>query len=101
MFEFDDLCFSSKCLIASAVESNTPHAFLKLNLLLSKYSILKPNESLPIIVGSNIYQDREERMSTLLREKEEAAGWTLRPIKGINPLIVQYRIHLVDNAKPC
>jgi len=35
----------------------------------------------------------------LLRESKEALGWTLGDIKGISPSIVQYRIHLEDNAK--
>ena len=48
LFEFNDLCFASECLIAFAIESNLPPASLNLEHLPNspKYSFLGPNESL-------------------------------------------------------
>ena len=39
-------------------------------------------------------------MTAFLKKNDEAIGWTLGDIKGINPLIVQRGIHVEDNAKP-
>jgi len=45
-------------------------------------------------------RDQKDQLITLLRENKEALGWILGDIKGINPFIVQHRIHLEDNARP-
>jgi len=65
-----------------------------------KYAFLGPNESLPIIIASDLNKDQKTKLIALLRENKEALGWTLGDIKGIRPSIVQHRIHLEDNAKP-
>jgi len=36
----------------------------------------------------------------LLKDNKEAIGWTMADIKGLSPLIVQHRIHLIEEAKP-
>jgi len=35
----------------------------------------------------------------MLRDNKEAIEWTMADIKGLNPLIVQHRIHLIEEAK--
>jgi len=37
---------------------------------------------------------------SILKRHREAIGWTINDIKGISPAIVQYRIHLIDEATP-
>jgi len=104
VFEFDDLCSTADCLLTdvsiSAAESVSPIA-LELKPLPDslKYAFLGPDESLPIIIASDLDRDQENKLICLLRENKEALGWTLRDIKGIGPPIVQHRIHLEDNAK--
>ena len=65
-----------------------------------KYSFLGPNETLPVIVASNLTGEQEEALLTLLRANKEAIGWTMADIKGISPAICQHRINLYDDAKP-
>ena len=65
-----------------------------------KYAFLGPDESLPVIIASDLDGDQETKLIALPRENKEALGWTLRDIKGISPSIVQHMIHLEDNAKP-
>ena len=36
----------------------------------------------------------------VLKKHREAIRWTMNDIKGISPAIVQYRIHLDDDATP-
>ena len=92
----------SVCLITFASEFESPHTSLELKPLLDslKYVFLGPDESLHIIITSELDQDQEEKLIYLLRENKEAIGWTLGHIKGINPSIVQHRIYLEENANP-
>jgi len=102
IFQFDDLCSDSACLIASASEFEYPHTSLELKPLPDslKHVFFRPDESLLVIIASDLNQDQQEKLIDLLRENKEALGWTLGDIKGISPLIMQHRIHLVENAKP-
>ncbi|XP_074377307.1 uncharacterized protein LOC141718828 [Apium graveolens] len=52
------------------------------------------------MIASNLTPSQEEELLSVLRESKKAIGWSISNIKGINPAIVQHRIHLVDNAKP-
>jgi len=105
VFEFDDLCSTADCLLtavsASAIEYISPVA-LELKPLPNclKYAFLEPDESLPVIITSDLDRDQEDKLITLLRENKEVPGWTLGDIKGIIPSIVQHRFHLEDNAMP-
>jgi len=105
VFEFNYLCSTAACLLTAisefATESVSPVA-LELKPLPDsfKYALLGPNESLPVIIASDLDQDQEDKLITLLRENKEALGWTLRDIKGISPSIIQLKIHFEDNAKP-
>jgi len=93
---------ASKCVISSAPEPDSPSASLDLKPLPNSlnYSFLKPDNSLPVSIASDLNRDQEEKLIDLLRENKEAIGWTLGDIKGISPSIVQHRIHLEENAKP-
>jgi len=105
VFEFDDLCSTANCLLTaiseSMHESVSPSA-LKLKPLPDslKYAFLGPDESLPVVVASNLDRDQEDKLIALFRENKEALGWTLGDIKGISPSIVLHRIVLEDSAKP-
>ena len=65
-----------------------------------KYAFLGPNESLPVIIVSNLDQDQEKKLLEILRENKEALGWIFGEIKGVSPTVVQHRIHLEDNGRP-
>ena len=82
------------------VESKPPELELKPLPKTLKYAFLGPNDSLPVIIASNLTLSQEEELLSVLREHKEAIGWSISDIKGISPTIVQHRIHLVDDAKP-
>ena len=82
------------------VETKPPELELKPLPDTLKYAFLGPNESLPVIVASDLTTSQEDELVSILREHKEAIGWSISDIKGISPAIVQHRIHLVDDAKP-
>ena len=61
-----------------------------------KYAFLGPDESLPVIVASDLDRDQEDKLIALLRGNKEALGWTLRDIKGISPSIVQHIVKIIN-----
>ena len=52
-----------------------------------KYKYLDEKESFPVIIASNLTEQQEEDLLTVLRENREAIGWTMADIKGISPSI--------------
>ena len=65
-----------------------------------KYAYLVEQDTLPVIVTSDLTGEQEEDLMTILRKHREAIGWTMTDIKGLSPAIIQYRIHLNEEAKP-
>jgi hypothetical protein len=53
-----------------------------------------------VIIASDPHAAQEERLLDVLREQNQAIGWTIDDIKGISPSVVKYRIHLEEDAKP-
>jgi hypothetical protein len=53
-----------------------------------------------VIIASDLADAQEEKLLEVLREHKEAISWTILDIKGISPLVVMYKIHLEENAKP-
>jgi len=54
-----------------------------------KYAYLGEQETLQVIVASNLTNKQEEDLMTILRKHREAIGWTMIDIKGLNLTIVQ------------
>ena len=52
-----------------------------------------------MILANHLTLDQEKQVLDLLKENQEALGWTLGDIRGIRPTIMQHRVHLEDNAK--
>ncbi|KAJ9183080.1 hypothetical protein P3X46_006991 [Hevea brasiliensis] len=65
-----------------------------------KYVYLGENETLPVIISSNLTKIQEERLTRVLRVHKKAVGWTIADIKGISPSVCMQRILLEDDAKP-
>ena len=59
-----------------------------------KYASLDLNEIFLMIIVNNLNPYQETQVLDLLRENQEAIGWTLGGVRGINPTIVQHQIHL-------
>jgi hypothetical protein len=65
-----------------------------------KYKFLGPAETLPVIIASDLHASQEEKLLDVLREHNEAIGWTIDDIKGISPSVVMHKIHLEEDTKP-
>jgi len=52
------------------------------------HAFLGPDESLSIIITSDLDYDQEDKLIALFRENKKAIGWTLRDTKGIRTLVV-------------
>ena len=65
-----------------------------------KYAYLGEKDTLPVIIASHLTGEQEESLMSILRKEKEAIGWTMCDIKGINPAIMQHRIHLNDDVTP-
>jgi hypothetical protein len=65
-----------------------------------KYAFLGANETLPVIIASDLQKDQEDNLLEVLKEHKEAIGWTVADLKGIDPSICMHRIHLEEGARP-
>jgi hypothetical protein len=65
-----------------------------------KYAFLGTNDTLPVIIASDLQKDQEDNLLEVLKEHKEAIGWTIANLKGIDPSICMHRIHLEEGAKP-
>jgi hypothetical protein len=65
-----------------------------------KYAFLGANDTLPVIVASDLQKDQEDNLLEVLKEHKEAIGWTIVDLKGIDPSIYMHRIHLEEGARP-
>jgi hypothetical protein len=65
-----------------------------------KYAFLGINDTLPVIIASDLQKDQEDNLLEVLKEHKEAIGWTVADLKGIDPSICMHRIHLEEGAKP-
>jgi hypothetical protein len=65
-----------------------------------KYAFLGSNDTLPVIIASDLQKDQEDSLLEVLREHKEAIGWTVTDLKGIDPSICMHWIHLQEGARP-
>jgi len=79
---------------------STPSLELKILPEHLNYAYLSGRESMPVIIASHLIEQQEDSLMSILKRHREAIGWTMKDIKGISPVIVQHRIHLIDEAIP-
>ena len=65
-----------------------------------KYVFLGLDDTLPVIIASDLSSEHECRLLEVLQENKGAIGWSMADLKGIDPSICMYCIHLEENAKP-
>ena len=65
-----------------------------------KYVFLGENETLPVIIFSNLSSLQEEKLIRVLKDHRTSIGWTIADIKGISPSTCIHKIILEDGAKP-
>ena len=65
-----------------------------------KYAFLEVEENFSVIISSSLEPEQENKLLEILRTHKTDIGWTISDIKGINPLICNHKIHLVEDVKP-
>ena len=65
-----------------------------------KYAFLDEEKTRPIIISSKLDMKQEEQLLEILRQNEEAIGWTLTDLKGLDPSLCTHRIFLDDESRP-
>ncbi|XP_068317061.1 uncharacterized protein [Pyrus communis] len=65
-----------------------------------KYAFLKEDETLPIIISSQLTAEEGEKLIRVLKDHKTAIAWSIADIKGINPATCMHRILLEEGAKP-
>ncbi|GJW98055.1 putative nucleotidyltransferase, ribonuclease H [Tanacetum coccineum] len=58
-----------------------------------KYAFLGPNNSLPVIVASDLFGSQEEALLKVLSKYKAAVGWTIADLKGISPSVRPFIAH--------
>ncbi|GKA36459.1 putative nucleotidyltransferase, ribonuclease H [Tanacetum coccineum] len=65
-----------------------------------KYAFLGPNNTLPVIVASDLSGLQEEALLNVLSKYKAAVGWTIADLKGISPSLCMHRIVTDPDVKP-
>ncbi|KAK8705536.1 hypothetical protein V6N13_049136 [Hibiscus sabdariffa] len=62
-----------------------------------KYVYLGANDTLPVIISSQLNANQEFSVVNLLKQYKKALGWTMANLKGISPTTCMHKI-LLDNC---
>ncbi|GJZ58748.1 putative nucleotidyltransferase, ribonuclease H [Tanacetum coccineum] len=65
-----------------------------------KYAFLGPNNTLPVIVASDLFGSQKEALLKVLSKYKAAVGWTIADLKGISPSLCMHRIVTNPDVKP-
>ena len=65
-----------------------------------KYVYLREQETLPVIITSNLTVGHEERLILVLRKHKKVIGWIMTDIKELSLAIIQHHIHLNEETTP-
>ena len=77
-----------------------PSLDLKALLSTLKYAFLDEEKVKPVIILSTLDIKQEEKLLEVLRKNEEAIGWTLTDLKGLDPSLCTHHIFLEDELRP-
>ncbi|KAL0408092.1 UNVERIFIED_CONTAM: Retrovirus-related Pol polyprotein from transposon opus [Sesamum radiatum] len=65
-----------------------------------KYIFLGEDETLPVIISSDLTGLQEEKLKRVLRENIKAIGWSIADIRGISPVTCTHKILMEEGHKP-
>ncbi|KAL0454826.1 UNVERIFIED_CONTAM: hypothetical protein Slati_0821800 [Sesamum latifolium] len=65
-----------------------------------KYIFLGKDETLPVIISSDLTGLQEEKLKRVLRENIKAIVWSIADIKGISPVTCTHKILMEEGHKP-
>ena len=64
-----------------------------------KYAFLDEVKAKPVIISSKLDIKKEEQLLKLLKQNDDAIGWTLTDLKGLDPSLCTHRIFLEDESR--
>ncbi|CAN6708871.1 unnamed protein product [Malus baccata var. baccata] len=64
-----------------------------------KYAFLGEDETLPVIISSQLSTEEGKKLIQVLKDHKTAIAWSIADIKGINPATCMHRILLEESAK--
>ena len=64
-----------------------------------EYVFLATNSKLPIIIASNLIDERKGKLVTMLKKHKEAITWKTVDIKGVSPSFYTLKILIENNFK--
>ena len=79
---------------------NEPSLELKTLPSTLKYAFLDEEKAKSVIISSKLDIKQEEQLLEVLRGNEEAIGWTLTDLKGLDPSLCTHHIFLEDESRP-
>lgn len=65
-----------------------------------RYAYSGESNTLPVIIASALTTFQENKLIKVLREFQNAIGWTIVDIKGISPSFCIHKIFMEDDSKP-
>jgi len=65
-----------------------------------KYVFLDNKLEKPVIISAHLTEEQENKLINILKVNEEAIGWTLADIKGLDSSLCTHRIFLEENSRP-
>ena len=65
-----------------------------------KYAYLEREETLPVIIASNLSMHEQEKLLLVLHEHKTPIAWGIADIKGISPVKCMHCILLEESSKP-
>ncbi|CAN6543412.1 unnamed protein product [Malus baccata var. baccata] len=65
-----------------------------------KYAFLGEDETLHVIISSQLTAEEREKLFRVLKDHKTAIAWSIADIKGINPATCMHRILLEEGEKP-
>ena len=65
-----------------------------------KYAFLDSQKVKPVIISSQLDEEQEKRLLDVVRRNEQAIGWTLDNLRGLDPSLCTNRIFLEDESRP-
>ena len=64
-----------------------------------EYAFLGASDTYHVIISSELSNEQEVRLVSMLSRNKKPFGWTLADLQGISPLICTHKIHLEEGAK--
>ncbi|MDV3195321.1 MAG: hypothetical protein Q8881_03665, partial [Sweet potato little leaf phytoplasma] len=66
-----------------------------------KYVYLGEDNTLPVIISSELSNAEKGMLLQVLQANKQAIGWTIADIKGISAAYCQHKIILEEGNRPC